>query len=136
MQSTPFHPYNFTILICLLSCFILFTACKNENRSVTPQSEIYQPIPFDAGKWKLKEGAYYPHRASMYESLLFNDSIRTLKKSQIKELLGEPDKNGNNGEYLYYLISQKRLGRWPIHTRHLVVKFANENTVEWIKLHE
>ena len=113
-----------------------FTACiSNEEPSPDPQpKEQSIPVVFDKEKWLTKEGEDYPFRDSMVHDVLYNDTVRSLEKTEIISLLGKPDK-ANDG-YLYYTVSQKRLGSWPLHTKTLVIKFSNENNIEWMKIHK
>ena len=76
----------------------------------------------------------YPNRDQMLNSIVFNDSVRALNEDEILDLLGEPDRR--NDGYLYYMISHRRLGFWPLHTKTMVVKLSENNTIDWIKIHE
>jgi hypothetical protein len=60
--------------------------------------------------------------------------LDSLRKDEILDLLGQPDKI--DGNYLFYRIAQQRLGFWPLHTKTLVIKFYEDSTVEWIRIHE
>ena len=91
-------------------------------------------ITFDKTKWRVKEGLDYPNRDQMLNSIVYNDTVRALNKDEILDLLGEPDRR--NEGYLYYLISQRRLGFWPLHTKTLVIKLSGDNTIDWIRIHE
>ena len=70
----------------------------------------------------------------MVHDILYTDTVRALGKAEILELLGEP--NRINEGHLYYLVAEKRMGFWTLHTKALVIKLENDSTVEWIKLHE
>lgn len=92
-------------------------------------------MAFAKSKWTTREGKDYPYREKMVNDILYNDTIRTLKKDEILALLGEPTYDRKDTNYLYYMIDQKRLGPWPLHTTSMVIKFSG-NEVEWIKIHE
>jgi hypothetical protein len=62
---------------------------------------------FDMKKWRTKDGADYPYRDQMLNNIVQNDTIRTLNKDEILNQLGAPDRANEN--YLYYMITQKRL---------------------------
>ena len=109
----------FLILFLILSCL----ACTNENQQ-----------PFDKEKWTTKEGKEYLYRNQMVQDLVYNDTIRTLNKTQLLELLGEP--SYIRAEYLYYRITETRLGSWTIHTKTIVIKLKEDTAIEWIKIHE
>lgn len=117
------------IFICCLSC----STNKKEdddNKSNSPDSEL----AFDKAKWNAKEGRDYPFRNRMLNGIIYTDTVRSQNIAQVLELLGEPDRR--NEDYLYYTIAQKRIGSWPLHTKTMVIKLSDDNTVEWIKIHE
>jgi hypothetical protein len=124
------------VLIVFLFAFCL--ACKTdrqdyaENMEIKPESEMV----FDKAKWKTKDGKDYPYRERMLNDVVYNDTIRTLNKDEILDLLGEPSYYRTNENFLYYMITQKRLVLWPLHTRTMVIKISADNTIDWIKIHE
>jgi arylsulfatase A-like enzyme len=89
---------------------------------------------FDKTRWGIKDGKDYPYRDQMLNDLVYNDSVRMLDEQEILDLLGSPDRRTEG--HFYYTVAQKRLGSWPLHTKSMVIKFANDNTIEWIKIHE
>ena len=113
--------------ICTGIVLIGTIACSQEDAS---KSEHL----FETSEWKAKEGYDYPHRELMLNDLLYNDTVRTLNEGEILELLGKPDRLSEG--YFYYTVSQKRIGAWPIHTKSLVIKFENDSTIEWMKIHK
>jgi len=120
-----------TILLLICCC-----ACGQENDKSLKKKEplVQEEIKFDKAKWAFKKGLDYPHREEMLEDVLYSDEIRKLKAVEVLELLGEPDRVNEN--FVYYQITQKRLGVWPLHTRSMVIKFKDDESVEWIKLNE
>lgn len=94
----------------------------------------YEGVAFDREKWSYKEGRDYPHRQGMYEELLYSEELRKIDKEEILDLLGTPDRQ--NGNHIYYLVEEKRMGNIVLHTRFLVFLFTDSGEVEWIKLHE
>jgi hypothetical protein len=97
------------------------------------EQEAEETIPFNREKWNMKEDLDYPYRAQMLNDVLYNDTIRSLNKEEILELLGEPDRKSEG--HLYYKISQRRIGSWTLHQKSIVIKFENDSTIEWIKTH-
>ena len=91
-------------------------------------------LKFNANKWKIKEGMDFPYREQMLDSVIYNDSIRALTKSQLIQTLGEP--NRMQDSHLYYTINQTFLGAWPLHKKTMVIKLTSKDQVEWIKIHE
>lgn len=88
---------------------------------------------FDKSRWNVSEGLDYPFRDRMVNDVVYNDTIRDLSKNEILDLLGEPDRINEN--YLYYLVDQKRIGNWPLHTKTMVIKLTGDS-IEWIKIHQ
>ena len=110
-------------------------ACNTESGdNSSSDNGTETEIKFNKKKWCTKEGSDYPYRELMLNDVLYNDSLRTLEKDEIVELLGKPDRINN--EYLYYTIDQKRIGLWPLHTKTLVIKFSKDNLIDWMKIHE
>jgi hypothetical protein len=124
------------IILSILILSALCLACSNpgdknfENGAEDQENEMV----FDKTKWIRKEGEDYLFRDKMVNRIVHNDTIRTLNKNEILFLLGEPDRINEN--HLYYTISQKRLGFWPIHTKTMVIKFKTVDAIDWIKIHE
>jgi hypothetical protein len=119
----------------IIILIVLLISCKTdidlsaENSESPPKIEMV----FNQTKWKAKEGSKYLYRDRMLNDVVYNDTIRLLDQKQILSLLGSPTRINEN--YYYYLIKQKRIGSWPLHTKSLVIKFTNEETIEWIKIH-
>lgn len=114
---------KFRVVITLL---LFCVSCASETDT--------NQTPFNASQWAIKEGRDYPYRDNMLHAIVYNDTIRSLSKTQVVSLLGKPDKQKDN--HLYYLISQKRLFSWPLHTKTMVIKFTKTQNIEWIKIHE
>jgi hypothetical protein len=117
---------------------ISFISCNNysENYSEYKKDKVKNEIKFDQQKWKIKEGKDYPYRDQMVNDIVYNDTIRTLSRNEVLDLLGQPSYYREDTNYLYYTIRQKRLFSWPLHTKTMVVKMKDQNTIEWIKIHE
>ena len=108
---------------------LLFASCNSK------QSELPENTPeFSSYLWQVVENGEYPYREHFVEYVLHNDSLRALNKQQIIHLLGNPTKENNN--YVYYRISDTHLWFWPLHTKTIVFKFNEDNSVDWIKIHE
>lgn len=126
------------IQLLTLLLLIGILSCNNQKGNYThdikgaPESEI----PFNQEKWNLKEGKDYPYRDKMVNDIVYNDTIRTLTKNELLNLLGNPSYYRDDTNFLYYTIKQKRLFSWPLHTKTMVVKTDQNNNIEWIKIHE
>ncbi|WP_297764486.1 hypothetical protein [uncultured Muriicola sp.] len=122
---------RFTLVVVFLICI----GCNRNAEKVAGDLEsTTSEVKFDKTKWLTKEDSDYPYREQMLHDIVYNDSIRKLTKDELLVLLGKPDRS--NEGHLYYMISQKKLGFWPIRTKTLVIKLTEENTIEWIKIHE
>ena len=120
------------IVFILLGCF----ACKNnsdENR-VTENKENESEMVFDKTKWKTKINLDYPYRDIMLNSLFVNDTLKKLKKQEVLNMLGKPDRI--DSLYLFYRITQERISFFPLHTKTLVIKLSKDNTVKSVMIHE
>ena len=127
------------MLLRLSSLFLLVLLCfacgqENERKADTPELNEPKEVTFDQVKWSTKKGLDYPHQESMYQDVLYSDEIRQMNEGEVLKLLGKPDRVNEN--HIYYQISQRRLGIWPLHTRALVIKFDVNKKVEWIKMNE
>ncbi len=116
-------------LIILPFVFCLACIDKTEKSDGTTQE-----IAFDETKWKLKKDRDYPYRNSMLGDLMRNDKIRELKTKELLDMMGKPDRTDSS--YLFYMITQKRIGFWPLHTKSLVIKLSEDSTINWMKIHE
>ncbi|MEQ9405103.1 MAG: hypothetical protein RIM99_16045 [Cyclobacteriaceae bacterium] len=79
------------ILIVFLFAYCI--ACNSDEQEKVESQQVDQEIEiaFDKAKWKTKEGKSYPFREKMLNGVVYNDTIRTLNKTQLIELPGEPD---------------------------------------------
>ncbi|NNL01605.1 MAG: hypothetical protein HKP39_04960 [Eudoraea sp.] len=125
---------NFKTFVIIL--FLCITACTSEKKenSDPAVNESSNAIAFEKEKWAVKEGEDYPFREQMLADIVYNDTVRTLNKDEILGLLGAP--NRTNEGHLYYMIEETRLGSWTLHSKTLVIKIAEDSTIEWIKIHE
>ena len=114
--------------------FILDSQAKDTLSNSTIRPNIEQI--FDSNKWKVKQGKDYPYRDKMLNDILYTDTFRKLNKTELLIELGNPSYYREDKSYLHYIITQKRLFFWPLHTKVLVIKLKDDETVEWIKLHE
>jgi hypothetical protein len=123
------------ILVILFLCCI---SCKNDREAniseskVKPESEMM----FDKDKWRIKEGKDYPYRDKMLNDIVYNDTVRILEKDEVLNLFGEPSYYRDSENFLYYRITETRIASWIIHSKTMVIKLSEENTVDWIKIHK
>ena len=114
-------------LLALL--FLCCLACKNTGKEAKQEK-------FDKIKWGTTYGAQYPYRDNMLTDLITNYELTGLKKGEVVNLLGPPNRSGSG--YLFYTIVYEYRGNSPVplHTKTLVIKLAKDSTVEWREIHE
>lgn len=123
------------VRICFLSFSLCCFACNSAHDEQTDYPDSGTNIEFDKTKWATKVGKDYPYRDAMLEDVITDESWRSLNREGILDSLGEPDRTNDN--HLYYMIKQKRLGFWALHSKFLVIKLRNNNdSIEWMKVHE
>ena len=120
----------------ILACFLFCLACTNtkEEKSGEAASDRETEIEFEKTKWRKKQDKDYPFREGMLDDLISSKKLKGLKRDEIFDLLGEPDRVDSS--YLFYRIAQKRIGFFPLHTKTLVIKLANDSTTNWVRIHE
>ena len=124
-----FRIFKIFLIICCISCNNV-----QDEKSEKMKTEAKEEIKFDKARWGMMDRGEYPYREEMLHDLVYNDTIRTLEKVEIINLLGKPDRTNEN--HLYYTISLKKLGFWTMHAKTLVIKISENNGIEWIKIHE
>lgn len=112
-----------SLLPGLLLIAVFLFSCKKETEEKT----------FDAQQWRRQQGASYPERAAMLQDLLQHRQLHGIFKDSLMRLLGPPDRS--NEGYLYYKISETKMGFLPLQVRTLVIKLKADSTVEWRKIH-
>lgn len=125
--------YRYFFLIFFI---FLCVSCEDRGKRASDSiiSEKKQKIPFDEIKWKAKQELDYPYREGMLKDLMSDPKWRKYKKDELLLILGKPNRIDNN--YLFYTITQKRIGLWPLHTKTLVIKLADDGEINWMKIHE
>ena len=119
--------------IILLIVIIGFISCKEEKETVESlQKETI--IELNKVNWNKKEADDYLYRELLIDSVIENKELRSLGQNELLNVLGEPNRMENN--HLYYTISQKKLGFWPLNQKTLVIKYSENDTIIWIKIHE
>lgn len=113
------------LLLFLLFCIAITNSILNVRNRETELG-----IPFDKTKWETKQNSDYPFRNKIVKELMNNDTLKRLKKEQIINMLGQPDREDNG--YLFYTIAQERLGFFPLHTKTLVIKLSDSTNAVMI----
>lgn len=119
--------------IILLIVIIGFISCKKEKET-TKSFQEETIIELNKVNWNKKEADDYLYRELLIDSVIENKELRSLEQNELINVLGEPNRMENN--HLYYTISQKNLGFWPLNQKTLVIKYSESDTITWIKIHE
>jgi len=119
--------------VVFLWCFL---SCNTDNKTPSGEEKLKEEhgMVFDKAKWRIQNDAAYAYRDKMLYDLIENRKLKPLKKEAILELLGEPDRT--DSLYLFYTILQKRTLFFPLHTKSMVIKLKENDSVEWVKIHE
>jgi hypothetical protein len=115
-------------ILVLSGCFCLLNCNQGKNEKAN------NALLFDKTKWAEQYDNDYPYRDKMFKNLFETDTLKKLRKDGILSILGQPTRSDTN--YLFYILSQERIGILPLHTKTLVIKFSGDTTVEWVKIHE
>ena len=115
---------------------VSLTSCRNDSPEGRQKEMAITDadLAFDREKWLIKEAGDYPFRDQMLRDVVYNDTIRTLDKDEVIALLGTPDRV--NEGHLYYNITRKGIGAWTVHATTMVIKLRDDNSIEWIRIHE
>ncbi len=125
---------NIKILLAFLA--VAFIACSdsNDHQAAQDADQKKAETTFDREKWSIKDGDEYPYREQMLRDVVYHDTIRSLSEAELLNLLGSPDRR--NDGHLYYRIARKNLGPLTLHETTMVVKMADDQSIEWIRIHE
>ncbi len=115
---------------CLLVFLISLQACHQSKKDKADNPGM----AFDKNKWSIKKDDDYPYRDSMLNDIIVTKLVKGLKPDKVIALLGEPERIDTN--FMFYRISQERLGFWPIHTKTLVLEFGPDTTVKYNWIHQ
>lgn len=135
MRYPEFFSAKVNSLILPAALVLLCAACKPDVSGKTEAAipEIAIDSTFDPTRWQLKEGDDYPYRELMYRQLLYSDTLRQRSKSDVLQLLGEPDRSSEDSSHIYYRLKGRQVGPVLFSSKFLVFKFTAADSVEWIK---
>ena len=120
----------------LAALTLVSVSCANsekESGPSKPEVKEVSEINFDRKLWLSTDGADFPYRVKMIADLFKDDKLKGLTKEQIVEKLGEPTRTDKN--YLFYLVSQKRIQFFPLSTKTLVIRLSPEGLSEAVLIH-
>ena len=107
---------------------LCFHACTHQKEEIKVEK-------FDKAKWGILSGKEYLYRDNMLKDLMANKRLTGLKRDTILKMLGYPNRSDTN--YIFYMVRQTLVaGFFPLHTKTLVIEFAEDNTVRSAKIHE
>ncbi|WP_300486496.1 hypothetical protein [Flavobacterium sp.] len=120
--------------LLLLFLVVSGLSCQNRDKTNTDKEPEKTEMTFDKERWRVTNDEAYAYRDKMVDDLINNKKLKKLKKKAILELLGAPDRT--DSDYLFYTIRQKRMFILPLQTKSMVIKLKENDSVEWIKMHE
>ena len=82
---------NLRILTILIFIFCLTCASRDESKDVNKNGDVLKEMAFDRVQWDLKDDKDYVYRSKMLNDIVYNDTIRNLKRDELVNLLGEPN---------------------------------------------
>ena len=129
MFTTIIKTFPFILFLCCLSC-----EPRHDEQPAIEDPPTETKSEFEKNRWIVQDGKDYPYRNEMLEDLMNHPELRKFDKSQVLDLLGQPDRV--DSLYLFYKIAQERLGPWPLHTKTLVIKLSGDSTLNKIMIHQ
>ncbi|MEO4004462.1 hypothetical protein [Flavobacterium sp. CAU 1735] len=120
--------------LLLLFLVVSGLSCQNTDKTSMDKESEKTEMTFDKERWRVTSDEAYAYRDKMVNDLINNKKLKKLKKKAILELLGTPDRTDSG--YLFYTIRQKRMFILPLQTKSMVIKLKENDSVEWIKMHE
>lgn len=109
--------------ICLVILQVGETTTQRENG-----------IKFDHAKWQTTNEYDYAYRNKMLKDLVASDTLKKLNRVQVVAMLGEPTRT--DGNYLFYRVSEQRMGFFILHATTLVVRISDDGTPNKVMIHE
>lgn len=114
-----------TRLLSLSLLFLFFLSCNSRQQKGSAKV-------FDPAGWRRQVNNQYPERKAMLPDVM-RQELHGLSRDSLIRLLGAPDKSKEG--YLYYKISEEKIGFWPLHVQTLVIHLNADSTVAWRKIH-
>jgi hypothetical protein len=108
----------------ILILMTLLTSCKCNTSSIPKEPKV---ISFDKIKWKQKDDQGYTYRDEMVNDLIKNRTLEGLKKADVINLLGNPDKIDQN-VLTYEILEQKSYG-FQFNKKIMVLYIEKDSTV-------
>ena len=109
---------RFKILVYLILPLLLFTGCSSRQE-------------FNSDKWKSKPVDWWVTdiRESMVDDLVQSDTLIGMNRSEVTELLGDPELNSDGA--LSFLVREKYSSNIdPDYIKHLYIEFNNGGIVK------
>ena len=117
---------NSIVLLYFICLVAITTACGHRQK-------------FEKAKWnEQNESGNYPYRKSMLNDLMNHHAIKGKSYNDVIELVGEPEKKGNNkGRNLYYNILKKVNQKdEPVYIKNLILRLTWDSVVDELAIEE
>ncbi|RZJ28659.1 MAG: hypothetical protein EOO48_09315 [Flavobacterium sp.] len=119
--------WKWFLLIAAVVLACIGTALISSQINATKEEREAGEV-FDQSKWNEKSDDNFDNRNKMIKDLMQSGKLKKVKKNEVIALLGEPDRS--DGAYLFYRVSQQRLGFFTLHATTLVIKISeNGNSI-------
>lgn len=108
----------------ILILMTLLGSCKCNNSQPPKEPEV---IRFDKIKWQLKDDQGYTYRDHMATDLITNRTLEGLKRADVLNLLGNPNKNDQN--YLFYDLLEEKAYGFSLNKKVMLVYIGADSVV-------
>jgi hypothetical protein len=116
------------ILLTLLILMTLFS-CRRDA-----EIESLQKMEFNTKQWVEGTDGVYPYREKMVDDLLKRYDWEGMPRAEVEALLGKPG-SGDSLNYVY-MMYQKKVSFFRLHTHALVVKFREDGVVKKVVIYK
>ena len=112
------------IIISCLSLLSILLSCQSE-------------VKFDKVKWQTQEDPAFPpsSRKAMLNDLLSSYKLDQMNKSQVLNLLGQPDYSSDS-DIVYKVIEDYVTDIDPVYTKQLEIKLEPDQSVKAVEVNE
>lgn len=103
----------------------LLGSCKSNDSKTPKEPEV---VRFDKIKWHQKDDQGYTYRDKMANDLITRRTLDGLKRDDVTNLLGDPDRNEQN--YLFYELREEKAYGFMLNKKVMLVYIGADSVVE------
>ncbi len=112
-------------LTYILILMTLLSSCKCNNSQAPKEPDV---VRFDKIKWQQKDDQGYTYRDKMAGDLITSKTLDGLKRADVLNLLGNPDRNEQN--YLFYELLEEKAYGFSLNKKVMLVYIGADSVVE------